>query len=136
MCWWVWMVVRFVCVIRVPVCAIVGGAMFRPLALPPLCFVSAPVCSTTIRPLTLRLPEPLFLHAPRRDPMLSWFLCSLACQAMWLYVLCLCVRHGPHACLARWLHGFRASDPGLTRGVATLIRVCERGMRHTSRAFE
>ena len=37
-----------------------------------------------------------------------------------------------HACLARWLHGFRASDPGLTRGMATLIRVCERGLRHMS----
>ena len=34
-------------------------------------------------------------------------------QRRCLYVLCLCVRHGPHACLARWLHGFRPGvDPG------------------------
>ena len=30
--------------------------------------------------------------------------------------------------------GCTGSDPGLTRGMATLIRVCERGMRSTSRA--
>ena len=30
-----------------------------------------------------------------------------------MYVLYLCVRHGPHACLARWLHEFRPGvDPG------------------------
>ena len=28
--WWVWMVVRFVCVIRVPVCARVSGVSRRP----------------------------------------------------------------------------------------------------------
>ena len=35
------------------------------------------------------------------------------CLYVTMYVLCLCVRHGPHACLARWLHGFRPGvDPG------------------------
>ena len=29
------------------------------------------------------------------------------------YVCCTCVRHGPHASQARWLHGFRPGvDPG------------------------
>ena len=64
---------------------------------PLLLSVSALVSSTTTRPLTPRPPEPLSLHAPRRAPQASWFLHSLASQAMWLYVLCLCVRHGPHA---------------------------------------
>ena len=32
-----------------------------------------------------------------------WSLSSLASQAKRLYVLCLCVRHGPHARQARWL---------------------------------
>ena len=47
-----------------------------------------------------------------------------------MYVLCLCVRHGPDVPARRevWLHGFR---PGLTRGVVTLILVCEPGIRRT-----
>ena len=59
-----------------------GGVTFRPLASPPFCFVSAPVSSTTTRPLTPRPPEPLFLHAPRRAPQAIYFRLPLALQAM------------------------------------------------------
>ena len=45
--------------------------------------------------------------------------------------LVLCVRHSPHARLARWLHG---SGPSPFLGLATLVRVCERGTRFTLRA--
>ena len=65
------------------------------------------------RPLTPRHPEPLFLHAPRPGPQARWFRRPLASQAMWLYVLCLCVRHGPPTSQVRGLHGFRPGvDPG------------------------
>jgi len=58
---------------------------------------------------------------------------------------CMCVRHGAHASQARgasrgarWSHGFRqlriGFRNGVDRGMVTLIRVCERGMRCTSRA--
>ena len=69
--------------------------------------------STMTRPLTPRHPEPLFLHAPRPGPQARWFRRPLASQAMWLYVLCLCVRHGPPTSQVRGLHGFRPGvDPG------------------------
>jgi hypothetical protein len=51
------------------------------------------------------------------------------------YVCCMCV-----VCVSATVHtpvrrgGCTGSDPGLTWGMATLIRVCERGMRSTSRA--
>ena len=35
-----------------------------------------------------------------------------------LYVCCMCVRHGPHASQARWLHGFR---PGVCREMSEVI---------------
>ena len=41
-------------------------------------------------------------------------------QVTWhLYVCCMCVRHGPHASQARWLHG--SQTPGVDRGVWRLV---------------
>ena len=66
-----------------------------------------------------------------------------AYEQMSVVCLCvsLCVRHGAHASQARgarWSHGFRqlriVFRNGVDRGMVTLIRVCERGMRCTSRA--
>ena len=47
---------------------------------------------------------------------------------------CVCVSATVHTPV--WRGGCTGSDPGLTRGVATLIRVCERGMRHTRHICE
>ena len=50
--------------------------------------------------------------------------------------------HTMPVCVSATVHtparrgGCTGSDPGLTRGMATLNRVCERGSRCTSRAFE
>jgi hypothetical protein len=47
-----------------------------------------------------------------------------------------CVRHGPHASQRVRQGGCTGSDPGLTRGMATLNRVCELGVRVARREHE
>ena len=60
---------------------------------------------------------------------------SVSAEVWTVKVVVMCV-----VCVSATVHtpvrrgGCTGSDPGLTRGMATLNRVCERGMRSTSRA--
>jgi hypothetical protein len=87
------------------------------------------------------LPPPPPPPPPRR-PQLDDDLSSAEEQSLssWPYHAMPC--HAIPVCVSATVHtparrgGCTGSDPGLTRGMATLIRVCERGTRCMSRAFE
>ena len=114
------------------------GGGFKPLAIPHFAPPSPPPCrdpQVPPPPTCHAIYHTIPYHVLRRRPTTRrarWSHCPLACQATWSYVLCLCVRHGPHASQARWLHGFRPGvDPGYGDSEPCL---CERGTRCTSRA--